>query len=198
MQETKMIISKSFNEAIKEAEQLLIPNAKINNLTISKDEIFNALFETYSNVVLGKTYTSFNGDNKTLEKLKTMRCPKNLIFWAMQEILKDKLSREKCELILLSTLKKYINQKISKFKKETSEKGTLSTHMFFKRLQEFNNHIEDITDWYFSDEFGVLANINKHKDFKYRLEGLEDKFQVIENKIKMLEENIYKKTSKGK
>ena len=116
----------------------------------------------------------------------------------MQEILKDKLSREKCELILLSTLKKYVNQKISKFKKETSEKGTLSTHMFFKRLQEFNNHIEDITDWYFSDEFGVLANINKHKDFKYRLEGLEDKFQVIENKIKMLEENIYKKTSKGK
>ena len=70
MQETKMIISKSFNEAIKEAEQLLIPIAKINNLTISKEEIFNALFETQSNVVLGNTCTSFDGDNKTLEKLK--------------------------------------------------------------------------------------------------------------------------------
>ena len=43
MQETKMIISKSFNEAIKEAEQLLIPIAKINNLTISKDEIFQVI-----------------------------------------------------------------------------------------------------------------------------------------------------------
>lgn len=49
----------------------------------------------------------------------------------MQEILKDKLSREKCELILLSTLKKYVNQKISKFKKETSEKGTFINSYVF-------------------------------------------------------------------
>ena len=64
--------------------------------------------------------------------------------------------------------------------------------------KSFNEAIKEAEQLLIPDEFGVLANINKHKDFKYRLEGLEDKFQVIENKIKMLEENIYKKTSKGK